>query len=89
MEALRPKVASFVISFVIIGVYWLTHHRYFEYVRSYDNPLLLINLLYLLFVAALSATTNLHGAFHFVTVAVVIYAAFFRHLSEPLFQRES
>ncbi len=49
---LWPKVFSFVLSFWIIGFYWLAHHRIFHYIRLYDRRLLLINLLFLMWIVA-------------------------------------
>lgn len=75
LAAWGPKITSFVISFVIIGVYWLSHHRYFEYVRCYDNRFSLINLGFLFLVAVLPASTSLLGAYPGVSLAVAAYAA--------------
>lgn len=31
---LTPRFLSFLISFIVIGVYWNSHHRYFQHVAS-------------------------------------------------------
>jgi uncharacterized membrane protein len=38
--ALWPKFFSYVLSFLVIGTYWIAHHQTFRYVRSYDRTLL-------------------------------------------------
>ena len=38
----------FVLSFVVIGRFWLAHHRFFEHLRSFSSGLMLFNLLWLL-----------------------------------------
>src|SRR5919202_6822338 len=44
--SLWPKFFSFLISFWVVGFYWLSHHRTFRYISGYDYSLLLINLLF-------------------------------------------
>jgi uncharacterized membrane protein len=46
--ALWPKFFSCVLSFLVIGTYWIAHHQTFRYVASYDRTLLWLNLLFLL-----------------------------------------
>ena len=75
--ALWPKLLSFLISFLVIGQFWIAHHRMFEHVRRYDHALLWLNLVSLLTVSFLPFPTALLGAHstsddHF---AVIFYAA--------------
>src|SRR4030088_188078 len=49
--ALWPKFLSYLISFVILGVYWVGHHIQLSFIRRADRPLLWINILFLLWVA--------------------------------------
>jgi len=49
--SLWPKYLAFAISFLVIGTFWLGHHRRFRYIRRYDRRLLWINLVLLLLVA--------------------------------------
>jgi uncharacterized membrane protein len=75
--ALWPKMLSFVISFLVIGQYWISHHRLFVLVRRYDQRLLWLNLVFLLTVTFMPFPTALVGAQsrpqdHF---AAVFYAA--------------
>jgi uncharacterized membrane protein len=60
--ALWPRVLSFVISFLVIGQFWIVHHRMFELVRRYDQRLLWLNLLVLLTVTFMPFPTALLGA---------------------------
>ncbi len=45
---LMPKFIGFIISFFVIGQYWLAHHRIFRYVERSSHTLLWNNLLFLL-----------------------------------------
>lgn len=48
---LWPKYLGFATSFVVIGAFWVAHHRKFRYIRRYDRALLWLNLLLLMSVA--------------------------------------
>src|SRR5512143_3862197 len=43
LAALQPRFMTFCISFIVIGIYWISHHRYFGYIRRYDTRLILLN----------------------------------------------
>ena len=47
---LLPQFYGFAISFWIIAVYWLAHHRIFRYIRVDDRRLQVINLLFLMWI---------------------------------------
>lgn len=48
MLAQWPGFASFLLSFLFIGIMWINHHRLFTHVRRADDVLLLANLVLLL-----------------------------------------
>jgi uncharacterized membrane protein len=75
--AMRPKILSFAISFLVIGQFWIAHHRMFDYVRRADQRLLWLNLVGLLTVSFLPFPSALLGAHNPPTdhFAVVFYAA--------------
>jgi uncharacterized membrane protein len=35
----RAEITSFFISFVVIGAYWRSHHRFWSQLKAVDNPL--------------------------------------------------
>src|SRR4029453_6516358 len=45
---LVPPVATFVLSFIIVGVYWIAHHHMLHFVTEVNRRLLWLNLLLLL-----------------------------------------
>ena len=47
LSHLVPKFIGFLISFMLIGLYWTIHHRMFGFVTSYDRKLLFLNLLFI------------------------------------------
>ncbi len=46
-----PEYLSYVISFLVIGSFWQSHHRKFRYIERYDDRLLWLNLLWLMVIA--------------------------------------
>ncbi|HET8626611.1 MAG TPA: TMEM175 family protein [Thermomicrobiales bacterium] len=74
--ALAPNIVSFAVSFLVIGSYWLAHHRIFHAIVRYDHRLLWLNLLFLLCIAFMPFPSALLGRYGDTQFAVVFYAAF-------------
>ena len=72
---LWPKIFSYLLSFLVIGLYWIGHHQTFRYVRSYDRTLLWLNLLFLLSISFIPFPTDLLGEYGGLRFAVIFYAA--------------
>jgi uncharacterized membrane protein len=72
--ALWPKYFSYVISFLVILIFWISHHTIFSTIRGYDRPLIWLNSLFLMFVAFLPFPTALLGEYGSQQLVVVIYA---------------
>lgn len=72
---LWPKYISYVISFLVLAVYWQAHHRVFRPIRRYDGVLLWLNFFFLMAVAFLPFPTSLIGEYAGERVSVAIYAA--------------
>ena len=54
-----PSYAAFVLSFVVIGIMWVSHHSMFERIANVDRRLLFLNLLLLMGIAFLPFPTAL------------------------------
>ena len=63
LKNLVPKFLGFLISFMLIGLYWTIHHRMFGFVTSYDRKLLFLNLLFLFFIALMPFSTGFYGEY--------------------------
>jgi uncharacterized membrane protein len=72
---LWPKIFSYVLSFLVIGLYWIGHHQTFRYVQSYDRTLLWLNLVFLLSISFIPFPTGLLGEYGELRFAVIFYAA--------------
>jgi len=70
---LAPKLLGFLISFVLIGMYWTRHHTLFGYVVNYTPKLLWLNLFFLLSVVIMPFSTGIFGEYstpstiHYIT----------------------
>ena len=79
IAALWPKFLSYIISFVVIGLYcWQEHHRTFGYITGYDDRLVALNLFLLMGVAFLPFSVSLISEYGAQRIALLIYLA---HLS--------
>lgn len=67
-----PDILSYVISFLVIGNYWIVHHDIFGDIDSYDRTLLWLNILYLMFIAFIPYSTSLIGDFQ-GSIPVIVY----------------
>jgi uncharacterized membrane protein len=74
LNDLTPEIISFFISFAVIGRYWLAHHRFVALLETLDQRLILLNLLYLAFIAFLPFPTALLGEYFENPLSIVIYA---------------
>lgn len=60
---LIPKLTGFIISFLIIGLFWTVHHRMFGYVVAYNNRLLWLNLIFLMAVALMPFSSAFYSEY--------------------------
>ncbi|HXV93821.1 MAG TPA: TMEM175 family protein [Pseudonocardia sp.] len=74
LRDLGPQLFSFLLSFLVIGRFWISHHRLFRHVRYYDDRLLVLNGAFLSSVAFLPFPTSLLGEYMHHRSALVVYA---------------
>jgi uncharacterized membrane protein len=70
---LWPEFLIYVLSFMILGVFWFMHHAVFSVVRMFDTTLVWLNILFLMFVSLIPFSTALAGKNGFMTVTAVVY----------------
>ncbi|MBS0476029.1 MAG: DUF1211 domain-containing protein [Proteobacteria bacterium] len=61
MITLIPNFVAFVLSFLVIGRFWITHHALMNHVEAYDPRLLWPNMFYLMVIAFMPFSTALLG----------------------------
>jgi uncharacterized membrane protein len=77
LEVLKlwPHFLSYAVSFLIVGLYWVSHQLLFDLIRRSDRGLLWINIIFLLFVAVIPFSTALLGRYHDNHFAILLYGA--------------
>lgn len=70
-----PQLLTFGFSFMVIGVFWVAHHRIFAMTKLVDSKLLWLNILYLMFVAVMPYPAALLAENPFLTVSILIYSS--------------
>ena len=71
---LWPEYLVNIISFLLIGYYWLNHHAIFGLIRKFDARLVWLNLLFLISISFLPFPINLHGSYPTIPVVVIFYS---------------
>lgn len=55
-----PEFFGFILSFAVIGQFWMSHHRLFGYITNYTSKLMWLNLLMLLWIVVMPFSTFLN-----------------------------
>ena len=72
-SALAPKFFSFIISFLVVAVFWVHHHQLFHSIECTDRKLLWYNNILLLFLSLIPATAAFLGNSPRLPIAVALY----------------
>ena len=70
---LWPVFVSYVLSFVIVGIYWNNHHHLLHAVKHVAGTVLWSNLHLLFWLSLLPFTTGFMGENHFAPLPVALY----------------
>jgi uncharacterized membrane protein len=71
---LLPKILGHLMSFIILGIFWIAHHNIYMYIKRHNHVLLWLNTLFLMCIASLPFPTGLLGHYPDQQIAVVSYA---------------
>src|SRR5664279_3675180 len=77
LEALAEKFSEFfgfLLSFLVIGTFWISHHRLFGFVTGYTQRLLWLNLLMLLWIVFVPFTSGLNSHYGGMDAVWMIYS---------------
>ncbi|MBL8155585.1 MAG: DUF1211 domain-containing protein [Anaerolineae bacterium] len=73
LVGLGHQYLAYILSFLVIGVFWIGHHRRYRFIHRYDGMLLFLNLLLLMIVAFVPFPSALISRYPSVT-ATIFYA---------------
>jgi uncharacterized membrane protein len=68
-----PTWIGFIISFWVIALFWIDHHKTFAYVDDYSRRLVFLNLLFLLTIVIMPFTSSLYSKYIFFSLPTQIY----------------
>jgi uncharacterized membrane protein len=68
-----PKVESYIISFAVISIFWISYHQVFNFITRSHISMVYLNLLFLLLITFLSITTSLVIEYGSYQISYVIY----------------
>ncbi|MGI9025316.1 MAG: TMEM175 family protein [Burkholderiaceae bacterium] len=70
---LLPKAVSWLISFFVLAIFWISHHRMLHYVRSVDQGLLWRNIIQLALVSLMPFSSSIVGEYANEFASQVLY----------------
>jgi len=65
---------GYVFVFVMIAIWWISHHRLFRYIVRYDDVLVTMNLALLLEIAVMPFVLKVYVSFSDTEIAVILFA---------------
>jgi uncharacterized membrane protein len=71
--SLYPDFFHYVLAFLILGAFWLSHHIEVHPLRGLDRPYVWLNLGTLMFVALLPFSTSFSGDFYGVSLGAIVF----------------
>lgn len=71
---LRSSILSYILSFILLGYYWVAHHNQVDYVKRVDQTFMWLNVLYMMFVSLVPFTANTLGRYSGQSVAVLLFS---------------
>ena len=69
-----PNIIHYVISFIVVGMYWISYHRIFEHIRSTNITLIWLNMLFLMFIALVGYFTGLLATYGTHRIVVIAFS---------------
>ena len=75
LYSLLPDILGYVISFAILGAFWMRHHMMFNFVNRVDRVLLWLNIIFLLTIGFIPFSTALIGRYPSLQLSLIIYGA--------------
>lgn len=71
---LLPDIVTLIVSFIILGVYWIGHNNVFTHIVRHDRALLWLNIFFLMSVAIIPFPTTLVVRYGGEQLSIIVYA---------------
>ena len=73
--AALPNVLTFIFTFLVVGIFWTAHHRFFAMVKKVDQFLLWSNNFYLMLIALIPFPASLLAKHPLLNTAIIFYSS--------------
>ncbi len=70
---LEHTFVIYLISFIVLGMFWVGHHAHFHFIRYVDHTLLWINLMFLFVITSIPFATDLLGDHYHLHAPFMLY----------------
>jgi uncharacterized membrane protein len=70
---LLGSVGAYVLSFALIGRFWVVHHSMFETLRAFDGRLMALNLVFLSLICLMPFATDLYDRYNDESLAAAVF----------------
>jgi uncharacterized membrane protein len=75
LVAVWPTFLSYLLSFLMVAIYWVNHHALFHFCRAVDNAVLWTNIVFLFCLSLIPFATAYMGENRFSPFATALYGA--------------
>lgn len=74
-EVVTPSIIHYIISFLVVGMYWIAYHRMFEHIIRANLTLVWLNLIFLLLISLVAYFTGLLSTYDIHRIVVISFAS--------------
>jgi uncharacterized membrane protein len=72
---LVPSLIAYLLSFALVGRFWIIHHRLFETLRAFDSRLMTLNLAFLALIVLMPFAADLYDQYTQEPIAAAVLGA--------------
>ena len=69
-----PNIIHYIISFIVVGMYWISYHRIFEHIQTTNITLIWLNMLFLMSIALVGYFTGLLATYETHRIVVILFS---------------
>jgi uncharacterized membrane protein len=73
MVDLLPSLAAYLLSFALVGRFWIVHHAMFERLRAFDGTLMALNLVFLAAICLIPFASELFDQYDSEPIAAAVF----------------
>ncbi len=75
LNHMLPALNSCILSFIVLGIYWIAHHNLFLHIKHHDHVLLWLNTLFMMCIALIPFPTGLISRYPEHHISLIAYAS--------------